>query len=219
MAGNRPTDDEQALDQEDLEFGSPATSASDIDDTDADHAMLRVRVSLKGRPIRSYTFNKDVIEIGRDPDSDVYLDNPGISRNHLRLEKSVHGYYAEDLGSANGSYLNDDPLQKELIKSDDVLRIGKFSLWISYEEDRRGSDGQDRSVPAAMQQGTTVLSTTELQLMMAKAREAGDKPVQQPVRKAQGSLGVSRQVFTTWIIVTTLLGAAAGAGAFWFLTR
>ena len=219
MAGNRPTNDEQALDQEDLELGSPVVSADDIDVVDSDHAMLRVRVSLKGRPIRSYTFNKDVIEIGRDPDSDVYLDNPGISRNHLRLEKGIHGYYAEDLGSANGSYLNDEPLKKELIKSDDVLRIGKFSLWISFEEDRRSNEIQNRAASAGAQQGTTVLSTTELELMMAKASEAGDRPMQQESRIARSKSGVSKPVFTTWIIVTLLLGAAMGAGAFWLLAR
>jgi len=219
MAGNRPTDDEQALDQEDLEFGSSAASAGDLDGLDTDHAMLRVRVSLKGRPIRSYTFDKDVIEIGRDPESDIYLDNPGISRHHLRLGKTLQGYYAEDLGSANGSFLNDDPLHRELVKRDDVLRIGKFSLWISYEEDRRGSDGQDKVVPPAVQQGTTVLSTTELELMMVKARQPVEQPVQHGRRVADSHAGVPKTVFLTWMVVTLLFGAAMGAGVFWLLTH
>jgi pSer/pThr/pTyr-binding forkhead associated (FHA) protein len=223
MAGNRQTDDERTLDPEhtmdpgDVELRTPADDGDDV--TDSDHAMLRVRVSLKGRPIRSYTFDKDVITAGRDPDSEIYLDNPGISRHHLRMEKTPNGYYAEDLGSANGSYLNDEPIQKELLKSDDVLRIGKFSLWISYEEDRRMGDSADKIVSPTTRQGTTVLSTSELETMMAKVRAADDKPTVLQRSAVRPRSGVSKAAFVTWIIVTLLLGAALGAGAFWVLIR
>ncbi len=222
MAGNRPTDDEQTLEQDDFEFGTAAKQDPDARDThdagEADSAMLRVRVSLKGRPIRSYTFDKDVVSVGRDPDSDIYLDNPGISRHHLRMEKTGAGYYAEDLGSANGSYLNDEPIQKELLKTDDVVRVGKFSLWISYEEDRRGSESQGKMASPTTQQGTTVLSTTELEAMMAKARSADVSPPPERYPRPAPK-GISKAAFTTWMIVTLVLGGALGAGVFWFLTR
>lgn len=220
MAGNRHTDDPRTLDPGEPGFDPPAEDVKkNLDGTDTEHAMLRVRVSLKGRPIRSHTFDKDVITAGRDPDSDIYLDNPGISRHHLRMEKTRNGYYAEDLGSANGSYLNDEPIQKELLRNDDLIRIGKFSLWISYEEDRRAADGQDKISSPPPQQGTTVLSTSELETMMAKVRAADDKPTVPERPAVRPHPGVSKSVFVTWIIATLLLGAALGAATLWLLAR
>lgn len=134
--------------------------------------LMKVRVSLKGRPIKSYTFNQDVIMIGRNPEADIFLDNPGISREHLRLEMTSRGFYAaEDLGSANGTYLNDQPIKREYLMNNDVVRIGKFSLWVSYEEDRR--DGENAIHPQASTfEGTTVLSADELEGMMTTSKEA-----------------------------------------------
>lgn len=220
MAGNQPTDDDRALEQEPLGLDHhPPSAEESYDVVDPDQAMLRVRVSLKGRPIRSYTFDKSVITVGRDPDSDVHLDNPGISRHQLRMEKTPQGYYAEDLGSANGSYLNDELIQKELLKSDDVLRVGKFSLWISYEEDRRAHESSDRAAAPPPQAGTTVLSTGELEAMMAKARQADASPVKQERPQLRPRSGISKAAFTTWIIVTLLAGAGMGVAVYWFLTR
>src|SRR5262245_46803744 len=101
----------------------------------AGSTVLKIRVSLKGRPIRVHSFAKDVVTIGRDPDADVFLDNPGVSRNHAKIEKTSSGFVVEDLGSANGTYVNDEPIQRRTISNDEVLRIGKFSLWLGLEDE------------------------------------------------------------------------------------
>jgi len=74
-----------------------------------DENLIRIRLSLKGRPIKSYCFNQDAITIGRDPGADIYLDNPGVSREHCRLERLPNGHYCvKDSNSANGTFLNDE---------------------------------------------------------------------------------------------------------------
>ena len=55
--------------------------------------VLKIRVSLKGRPLKTYRFTKDKVVVGRSPDSDVFLDNPGISRTHILLERASNGSY------------------------------------------------------------------------------------------------------------------------------
>jgi pSer/pThr/pTyr-binding forkhead associated (FHA) protein len=134
--------------------------------------LLKIRLSLKGRPIKSFTFNKEVITVGRNPEADIFLDNPGVSRDHFKLEMTSRGFYAvEDLGSANGTFLNDQPIKREYLMNNDVVRVGKFSLWVNYEEDRRAAGASERAHPQTFE-GTTVLSTDELEEMIHYAQES-----------------------------------------------
>jgi pSer/pThr/pTyr-binding forkhead associated (FHA) protein len=134
--------------------------------------LLKVRVSLKGRPVRSYRFTKEVITVGRNPDSDIFLDNPGISREHLNIERNPDGSYAvQDLESANGTFVNDVKVSKQYLCDEDVVRIGKFSLWVSYEDERRGAPEPDPRISPLQFDGTTVLKTAELEEMMETSRE------------------------------------------------
>lgn len=87
--------------------------------------LLKLRLSLMGRPVRNYTFDKPVVSVGRDPGSDVFVDNPGVSRDHFRLEKNAAGeYQLVDLGSANGTFVNDQMVHTAVLKSNDVVRFG-----------------------------------------------------------------------------------------------
>lgn len=187
--------------------------------------LLRVRLAIKGRPLRSYTFEKDAVSIGRSPDADIFLDNPGVSREHLRIELTPDGgYQAIDMGSANGTLLNQEPLEKAVLAADDVLQIGKFTLWIGIERDRRGEAPSDRhETVSPPHEGTMVLSTDDLERMLQHAREehpmepaAGEMP---PAEEATSAPGMARSTFIVGILIAFLLGAVAGAGALRFLPQ
>jgi hypothetical protein len=196
-----------------------ATSADLVADPRAQ--ILRLRVSLKGRPVRSHSFTKDVITFGRDPEADIFLDNPGVSRAHLKIEKTPDGWYAEDLGSANGTSLNDVPLRRELLENEDVLRVGKFSVWVTLETDRRNA-AVDKAPTDAPYQGTTVLSVAELDKMATKIRgfeEQAPPPPPLPVENSAGTrtverLEVRRPVERTMVlVVVAVFVAGLGLGA------
>jgi pSer/pThr/pTyr-binding forkhead associated (FHA) protein len=180
--------------------------------------LLKIRLSLKGRPIRSYTFNSDVVTVGRTPEADIFLDNPGISREHLKLEMTSRGFYAaEDLGSANGTFLNDQRITREYLMNNDVLRIGKFSLWVSYEEDRRNMSESDQMKMGAPQ-GTMVLSSDELEKMMETSKEMERNPESVPERMeravvaTQGATSPTRAFLGAMIVLAFLAGTMIGAG-------
>lgn len=135
--------------------------------------VLKVRVTLKGRPVRAFTFNQDRVTVGRDPGADLVLDNPGISREHAKIEMTTSGVYRiTDLESANGIFVNDQRLKVHYIINNDVVFVGKFALWFMYEEDRRGEQSDAQRLARTQDEGTTVLRTTELQEMIEGLRDA-----------------------------------------------
>ena len=181
--------------------------------------LLKIRLSLKGRPIKTFTFNKEVISVGRNPEADVFLDNPGVSRDHLKLEMTSRGFYAvEDLGSANGTFLNDQPIKREYLMNNDVVRVGKFSLWVNYEEDRRAGSASGRLHPQVFE-GTTVLSTDELEEMMHQAQEnEGDVPAlpePEPVVVAAAPLHISLPFVIAVALLMFLLGTVLAGRMPW----
>src|SRR5262245_21057775 len=180
--------------------------------------ILKLRVMLKGRPVRTYVFKKDVITVGRNPESDVHLDNPGVSRDHLRIFLTPHGTYAvEDLGSANGTFINDVMVKRQNILENDVIRLGKYSLWATYEQERRG-EGMARA-SASAHEGTMVLSTAELEEVIANARKAEEGPegpineIEMPGMRVKVLSRAATGLLVLTAVISTILGCVLGAGA------
>ena len=53
------------------------------------------------------------LTIGRDPVSDVVLNDPEVSRQHARFTQTETGYQVQDLGSTNGTFVNGQRLESE----------------------------------------------------------------------------------------------------------
>ncbi len=190
----------------------------------SDEKVVKLRLSLMGRPVRNYTFDKPVITIGRDPGSDVFVDNPGVSRDHFRMERTPTGDYTlVDLGSANGTYVNEQMVHNAVLGNNDVVRFGKYTLWIGYDADRRALAEATRRSGADNEQHTVVLSRAELGNLIEVAKEKESSPPAPPVvLQAPASAGVVTEVKAApapfaGIIVGFLLGAALGAGAVWMI--
>jgi hypothetical protein len=62
--------------------------------------------------------------IGRSEENDIVIANPNVSRRHARLSRLENGFVVEDLGSTNGTLLDDAPIERERIESGDVLTFG-----------------------------------------------------------------------------------------------
>src|SRR4051794_28770673 len=62
---------------------------------------------IKNGPTRLFGLDRDVIRIGRDSGSEIVLDDQRVSRSHARILRKADGFYVEDLGSHNLTYLDD----------------------------------------------------------------------------------------------------------------
>jgi pSer/pThr/pTyr-binding forkhead associated (FHA) protein len=95
---------------------------------------LQIKVSNRGVELSTHHFSDDVIYIGRDPESDVFLDNQGVSRRHAKIQRTDAGFQIIDLQSGNGTFVNEKKVVQALLNSGDVIRISKFTIELDFSD-------------------------------------------------------------------------------------
>lgn len=106
-------------------------------------ATLEVIVSgAEGRPFRRVRLNSRTT-VGRDEDNDISLSDELLSRHHAEFQRRNGGYYIVDLGSTNGTFVNDVRVHGERMLGDgDVVTVGATSLMLRKTEVSRISEEQ-----------------------------------------------------------------------------
>jgi hypothetical protein len=99
----------------------------DLEDAAAQGPVLVIR-SGGGRVGESFPLAGDRLTIGRRPDSDIFLDDVTVSRDHALLVRRGGDLYLDDLGSLNGSYVNRRRIESHRLDDGDELQIGKYKL-------------------------------------------------------------------------------------------
>lgn len=76
-----------------------------------------------------FNLNPGETTVGRNPDCSIALDFHGVSRRHFTVETSEAEVVLNDLGSANGTYLNNQKLETPtVLKRGDVIKIGAIAM-------------------------------------------------------------------------------------------
>lgn len=109
--------------------------------------MLVPFLTVEGGPLdgRTFRLGPDGLEIGREMGCDIAIPDPAISRHHCTIEalSEADGEFAfrvRDLGSSNGTYLNDSRIDQAKLKSGDQLRVGTVVLTYRLGEEPSLSD-------------------------------------------------------------------------------
>jgi hypothetical protein len=77
----------------------------------------------------TFSVTRATTTIGRELDNDVSLDSLHVSKYHARLTQQGDQWIIEDLKSANGTYINGEPISEPLaLQANDVLTIGPFTF-------------------------------------------------------------------------------------------
>lgn len=72
--------------------------------------------------------DKDFITLGRDEACDIVLDEIGVSRFHCSLNRVGNDYVLADEESTNGTFINDQPINNEVLHEQDSLALGPECL-------------------------------------------------------------------------------------------
>ncbi len=81
-----------------------------------------------GRAGESFPLEAERLTVGRRPDSDIFLDDVTVSRDHAVLVRRGSDYYLDDLGSLNGTYVNRRRIESHRLSDGDELQVGKYKL-------------------------------------------------------------------------------------------
>ena len=66
---------------------------------------------------------------GRHPEADIFLDDVTVSRRHAEFRKNDDDKFeVVDVGSLNGTYVNREPRNSQVLEVGDEIQIGKFRL-------------------------------------------------------------------------------------------
>ncbi len=82
----------------------------------------------EGATVREFALDSETALIGRLAGSEVEISDPGASRRHAEIRRRGEGFVIVDLGSTNGTLVNDDPVKERALKDGDRITIGQTTL-------------------------------------------------------------------------------------------
>ncbi len=165
--------------------------------------------------------------IGRDTAADIVMDHPTVSRRHAKFVVHESEVEVQDLGSANGSFVNGRPLDSQayLLADGDQLRLGHLHLriFVSPRGDSLATEPAPQQLPSAVQ--TTMHGGPRIEPQLLLARISQHRMLSDPPPAIEGyeigqiivpALGVGGD-FIHWAIANNgqqalVLGDVCGKG-------
>jgi hypothetical protein len=104
--------------------------------------------------------------IGSDPSCTIHIDSLALQPQHARIDTENQVSKLVDLGSEEGTYVNQERITEHVLKNDDLIRIGKHNMIYSYEEvpDRAEVPPPQPAVAEEATEDSTASLTMELEV-------------------------------------------------------
>ncbi len=143
--------------------------------------MAEIIVKFEDKVIERIVTEKKRISIGRTNDNDIVLENRAVSRKHAIIEFNNNAAVIIDNESLNGTFVNNRKITEEVLRDEDIVTIGKYSLTYHSQSDSPEGDlsGMD---------GTMVLNTKRQKKLLEN-----DRVERQIVAKFGGSVLVGEE--------------------------
>lgn len=122
-----------------------------------DDGRTKVRMALPKfvlRGVSGVTFGKvypiqNSAVIGRQSECEISIPSEEVSRRHAELRVTPDGVMVEDLGSSNGTYVNDRRVTRQIMKAGDELRLDTIRFLLLAPGQEMGAQGVRNDAPAA----------------------------------------------------------------------
>lgn len=159
---------------------------------DVEDGRTKVRQALPKfilRGVSGSTFGKNfalqgTMTVGRQPDCDICIASDEVSRHHAKLQVMPDGISVEDIGSANGTFINDKRVHTGMLKPGEELRLDTVRFML-------------------------VSPALEMQKVAASADATRRAPAQ---NEASSSGGIGKWVLIGMVVAAAIVGALFATG-------
>ncbi len=164
--------------------------------------MPKLVLSMDGLVLKEMPLGKERTTIGRKPDNDIQIDNLAISGHHAVITCITNDAFLEDRNSTNGTYLNGQPVKKNVLRNNDVIELGKYKIKFLADDTRPGLSASEMIETAALASFEMPGTATDV-----PAPPAGPAP-----RETQIISAAARQAVAQAEAAAASAGTAGGLG-------
>ncbi|MCP3852399.1 MAG: FHA domain-containing protein [Gammaproteobacteria bacterium] len=111
---------------------------------------MRLVLRFDGVDVQEFVLDKKDITIGRTSNNDIAIDNLAISGHHATVHGSGDGAVLEDMGSTNGTFVNDKKVSHCNLNNGDIIGIGKHQILFFQDAASRVSGSDDQNEATVM---------------------------------------------------------------------
>jgi pSer/pThr/pTyr-binding forkhead associated (FHA) protein len=104
--------------------------------------MAKLVASRAGAALGSWFIERDRVVIGRAEGAGIRLEDQAVSKQHAAIELVGNDHILQDLGSANGTYVNGTRVTRHLMRHGDVVEILDFQLRYVDHKSVVGQEGE-----------------------------------------------------------------------------
>ncbi|HID36560.1 MAG TPA: FHA domain-containing protein [Ghiorsea sp.] len=121
-------------------------------------------LKFKDTVISEYDLNQEETTIGRKEENEIHVDNLAVSSRHARILKIGNKVILEDLGSTNGTQVNDRDVTKHVLNHGDIITVGKHTLTFICANAPAAQQSEESDMDKTM-----IISSADREEMMGKA--------------------------------------------------
>jgi pSer/pThr/pTyr-binding forkhead associated (FHA) protein len=103
--------------------------------------VAKVILRYEKKVLDEFELTQGDTKIGRRPSNDITIDNRAVSGEHANIFTIGEDSFIQDLGSTNGTYVNNKKIAKHHLKNGDSITIGKHTL--SYVNENQAQPADD----------------------------------------------------------------------------
>lgn len=128
---------------------------------------FKLVLKFKGTVIAEFPLDHEETTIGRKSDTTIHIDNLAVSSLHARILKIGKKVILEDMGSTNGTLVNNQAITKHILKHGDVISIGKHTLNFVVLAD--ASESEPATEPESDMDKTMIISASARAEMLSES--------------------------------------------------
>jgi pSer/pThr/pTyr-binding forkhead associated (FHA) protein len=166
--------------------------------------MARIQIFLPGENLLSHDLAEDTIHIGRAADNDLQIDDPSISSHHAEIQFKDGAYFLKDLGSTNGTSVNEAAIETQELHEGDRIVFGHVDALFGeeVEADNAKSSGSSVELPSSEPAAASGISARPVDFVSSS-----------PIPKIQSSKDPIRAAALALAVISILVSIAAIASA------